>query len=163
MVGPTLNPDDYERPFWEPIGQFVIRFGYLERSVDHAIASLLKIHERQGEALASQIASLRSRIRLIEKLSYLLTSDEAQREAATGIVDEVIELNSYRNSLVHGPWGSFHVSAREELYWSKLTTNPQNFKTREFQVKLSELKANTNRVTQADARLGNFIQQLLAR
>ena len=42
----------FERPFWEPLGQFVVKFGYLEMRVDWAIGGLLRIHDRQGEAVA---------------------------------------------------------------------------------------------------------------
>ena len=161
MKRPIINPDEYEEPYWKPIGQFVIRFGYLEKTIDWSITSLLELHNRQGEAVASQILNLRSRIRLIEKLCYLVTADPVGRKTVTEIVKEIVELNSYRNGLLHGQWGSYHMSASEEFYWSKLDVNPQNFKYREFQVRLSELTANLERIRQADMRLGNFIQQVM--
>lgn len=161
MVGPILNPVEYEEPYWEPIGKFVIRFGYLEKTIDWSITSLLELHTRQGEAVASQILNLRSRIRLIEKLCYLVTADTEHRKAAVEIVEEIVKLNSYRNGLLHGQWGSYHMSANEEFYWSKLDVNPQNFRYREFHVKLSELMANLERLDEANMRLSNFIQQVM--
>ena len=161
MVRPIVNPVEYEEPYWEPIGQFVIRFGYLEKTIDTSITGLLELHTRQGEAVASQILNLRSRIRLIEKLCYLVTADTEHRKAVTEIVEEIVKLNTYRNGLLHGQWGSYHMSGNEESYWSKLDVNPQNFKYREFQVRLSELTTNLKRITAADVRLSNFIQQVL--
>ena len=105
--------------------------------------------------------NLRSRIRLIEKLCYLVTADTEHRKAVTEIVDEIVKLSAYRNGLLHGQWGSYHMSGNEESYWSKLDVNPQNFKYREFQVRLSELTTNLKRITAADVRLSNFIQQVL--
>lgn len=61
----------YEQPFWEPIGQFVIAFGTLEAKVDHAIALLLAVHNRQAEAVTSQIKNLSARINLIQQLVHL--------------------------------------------------------------------------------------------
>lgn len=159
---PVIDLQKLEQPFWEPIGQFVIHFGYLEKTIDLSIASLLGLHHRQGEAVASQVLNLRSRIRLIEKLCYLATNNNAHRKAITEIIEEIIELNSYRNGLLHGSWGAYHMPTSTEHYWAKLDVNPQNFKYREFKVKLSELLNSLQRITEVNIRLSNSVQSISA-
>ena len=161
MAEQSFDPKLYEKPFWQPIGQSVIAFGYLEMGVNNAITNLLQIHHRQGEAVTSQILNLRARIQLIEKLCFLITPDTDHRHEVREIIKEIADLNTYRNGLLHGPWAAFVTVPQGEGYWSKLDVNPQNFKYREFRVKLSDLKPYTKRVIQARVRLDNFIQQVM--
>ncbi len=161
MSDTTFDPSQYEQPFWEPIGQFVIQFGYLEMNVDWSMTALVQIHSRQGEAIASQIISLRSRIRLLEKLCQLITDDAGHRETMGEIVEEIVDLNTYRNRLLHGPWGSYHIPPSGEASWQKIYVGSQDFKYKNFSVILSELRTNTSRIVQVSSRLTNVVQEVL--
>ena len=161
MSETTFDPFEYEQPFWEPIGQFVINFGYLESSVNWAIGGLLQIHYRQTEAVTSQIINLRSRIRLIEKLCWLLTADVQHRETISEIIKEIADLNSYRNRLLHGPWGAYSIPPSGEGYWQKLYVGSQDFKYKMFEAKLSDITENTNRIVHAKVDLTNLVQDVI--
>jgi hypothetical protein len=73
------DPDLERRPFWEPIGQFVMEFGFLESGVVGAIHRALLLHEMQGEALTSQIKNLSTRISLAQQLLLVLHTNGPSR------------------------------------------------------------------------------------
>jgi hypothetical protein len=147
---------DPARPFWEPIGCFVIRFGYLEKEIDVAIGYLLIVHNRQSEAVTSQIKNLSGRINLIHRLVVLLTSDKTVRQRAMEITKELRRLNTYRNNLVHGPWGGYVSTTGGDGYWLKNRFDGNDFKTKVFEVRIDDIKANTNAAAKVRAELSNF-------
>lgn len=156
-----FDPVQFERPFWEPIGIFVIQFGYLEHNVDWAVTALLQIHMRQGEAVTSQILSLRARTRLVEKLCYLITADDTHRSEISNLVGKIQELNSFRNRLLHGAWGAYVSPPKGEGYWQKTYVRSQDFKYKSFDVRLDKIIENTSEITQTGIRLMNLVQEII--
>ena len=154
----AFDPDKFESQFWQPIGKFVISFGYLERDVDWAIAALLQVHLRQGEAITSQIKNLSARIRLINKLCKLLTANDADRKIMKAICSKITLCNIYRNNLVHGPWGAQLI---QENAWQKHRVEPQDFKVKWFELRLNELEEKIALVRSTGPELINFVQKIL--
>jgi hypothetical protein len=138
-------------------------FGSVEKRVDEAIGNLLAIHGRQAEAITSQIKNLSARISLISRLVILLTNDVTSRARATEITKELRRLNTYRNNVVHGSWGAYHMPGdpSEEPYWSKLRVDGNNFKIKGFEVRLSELKKNRNDAVIVSVELTNFALEVI--
>jgi hypothetical protein len=148
---------EFSRPFWQPIGQFVMAFGQLEREINTCIGYLLVIHQRQGEVVTSQIKNLVARINLIRRLVILLTADTAIREKAKDLTDELRRLNAYRNKLLHGPLGIYSVQGG---YWTKQHFDGNDFKTKTFEVHADEIVANANAAIRVRCDLSNFSREV---
>jgi hypothetical protein len=160
------NPNlfQYETPYWEPIGQFIIAFGVLEARVDNCIGALLIVENRQAQDVTSQIKNFSSRISLVQQLTHRLTKRESKyRAQIKEITVELRKLNTYRNSLVHGPWGSFteYHDGETESHWSKIRLDGNDFKYKQFHIRLSELKTNTNLVTITCVKMVNLISSVV--
>lgn len=152
------DPIQYERPFWEPLGRMVINFGHLEKTVDWAIGAFLRVHERQGEAVTSQILNLASRIKLITKLCNLLTSDAEERRAIKAMEIRISALNTFRNQVVHGQWGAYHVN---EKAYTKVSVNPRNFEYKSVSITVPEIEATAGECFTLSVDLTNLTQKII--
>ncbi len=157
---PRFDPDEYQRPFWEPIGKFVFAFGYMEKDIDWCISALLRADQiRQGPSVASQIRNLSSRIALVGALFRLVASDPQQRAAADDLLARAKNLASYRNWLLHGPWAAFHVETQR---WQKTRVNPQNFKMQSMEFDVASIEEKCAETTNVAVQLSNLIQKACA-
>lgn len=148
-----FDPDEFERDFWEPIGRYVITFGFLEKEVDWSIGKLLSVHDRQAEAVTSQIKNMSARIRLIRKLVYLLVHSNILRMYANLYTNELRVQNSFRNNLVHGPWTAYSMS---DGYWQKVRVDGNDFKYKTFEVHKQEIEDMRIGAFHLKNRLSNF-------
>ncbi|MEQ8444126.1 MAG: hypothetical protein RIM72_08670 [Alphaproteobacteria bacterium] len=156
---PTPEPihSDANKAFAEPIGTFVFAFGYLEHQLDAAIGALLRIESsRESDAITAQIQSVAAKARLVQQLVKIQTENCQLREEAERVAKEIARINTYRNRLIHGPWNAFFHGNSEEPSWQKLSTDPQNFKTKAFGVKISDIKNNTSAAYKAMTDVGNL-------
>jgi hypothetical protein len=153
------DPSQYERPFWEPIGRFVFQFGYLEKDVDWSVESLLETSHSRAAAVTHKIKNLSARAELIHTLTNLRTRDDALKQRMTILQAELIDLNSFRNNLVHGAWGAYFV---EESKWQKVRIETQvRRKTKVFHFTVSDIEERTLRTTKASLALVNLVQKIL--
>jgi hypothetical protein len=89
-----------EKPFWEPIGEFIFRFGNLERKVDESLSLLMGIEFYFVGMYPLGEISFLPKVKLLSAFSR--GSDlQVQMKDVAG---EIEDLNSFRNDLVHGPW-----------------------------------------------------------
>jgi hypothetical protein len=164
MSDPSISNDDqFRRPFWEPIGQFVMEFGRLESAVDGVLHKALLLHERQGHALTSQIRSLSTKLDLAQELLLIMVTNTAQPVPIKSLVKEIVSLNTFRNNLVHGAWGMYDLAGQ---FWEKTWVEGRAFKTKTFRVKRDEVIAAINRAREARealTRLSNgVVREFLA-
>lgn len=158
LLFPQEDPIAHQRPFWQPIGKFVFAFGYLEKDIDWCISALLKIDEiRQGPSVASQIRNLSSRIALVQALFKLLTADATQRREMKEVVEKLKIFSTFRNTLLHGPWGAYFV---ERKMWQKPRLNPQNFKMQTTEITVDDIENNARDVIQVGVKLLNLVQRV---
>lgn len=154
--------NDLAQPFWEPIGKFVFAFGYLEFHVDNAVGTLTQLHSRQTEAIAAQIQSVPAKARLIEKLVTLLTTDEKIRFEAKKIRATISSVNTFRNKLLHGPWGGCVTEPPNEIYWTKIYVDPQSFKFKTVDIRVSEINKNEHLAWKAISEVGTLAKSAVA-
>lgn len=156
LLFPQEDPIAHQRPFWQPIGKFVFAFGYLEKDIDWCISGLLQIDEiSQGPSVASQIRNLSSRIELVQALFKLLTSNAAQRNEMKEIVKKLKTFSTFRNALLHGPWGAY---ALESKTWQKPRLNPQNFKMQITEITAENIENHARDIVQTGVDLLNLVQ-----
>lgn len=154
----SSDPDANRREFWEPIGQFVMEFGFLERQIDGIIWRALFLHEMQGEALTSQIRNLSTRIHLAQRLLLILHTNTAQPKAIERLMATTIKLNKFRNDLVHGPWGLYDMTHQ---FWEKTSVTGHDFKPKMFRVKRQEILDNINRTRETREALAKLTDSVV--
>lgn len=137
----SSDPDANRREFWEPIGEFVMEFGFLESAVDGVIHRALLLHEMQGETLTSQIRNLSTKISLAQQLLLILHTNSAQPAQIRAAMEATTKLNKFRNNLVHGPWGVYDLTHH---FWEKNWVEG-GFKRKTFRVKREEILENISR------------------
>jgi hypothetical protein len=150
---------DLQETFHAPIGKFIMEFGYLEHHIDDAIKTLLLLKGKHGDAIVSQIISLRTKANIYEQLCHTLVKNESLRADATSYAEKIKAANTFRNSLVHGPWNSFFI---EERRWQKISINPQNFKPRVFEFTVQDIIDQTNGVVGLSAEITNFAGSIVS-
>jgi hypothetical protein len=127
-----------EKPFWEPIGQYVFRFGMLERRVDIALSSLTGMdYFRVGMFVFSPTDFL-ARAHLLR----VLTRGYAVADEMKKTVLDVEAQNTFRNNLVHGPWTahfSNHPEGKDS--WQK-TGLSRRFNLQGFTITCDEIRSN---------------------
>jgi hypothetical protein len=156
LLFPQEDPIGHQKPFWQPIGKFVFAFGYLEKDIDWCISALLQIDAtRQGPSVASQIRNLSSRIALVQALFKLLTADSTQRSEMKEIVKKLKTFSTFRNALLHGPWGAYMVESKT---WQKVRLNPQNFKMQTTEVTVENIESHALDIIQTGVKLLNLVQ-----
>jgi hypothetical protein len=100
-----------ERPFWEPIGRYVFRFGMLERKVDEAISLLIGVQFfQQGQFILNDI-DLSVRARLLYTLCR--GSDARLLADMKKAFTDIEKQNTFRNTLVHGPWQAYITNYKD--------------------------------------------------
>src|ERR1700732_437910 len=106
------------------------------------------LHEMQGEALTSQIKNLSTRILLAKQLLMILHIEVSQPKRIAEVMKAVSELNSFRNNLVHGPWGLYDMTHHDVThhFWEKTKVDGSNFKPKTFRVKRQDVLDNVKRV-----------------
>jgi hypothetical protein len=99
------------RRFHEPIGMMIFCHQLLYEQLGNTIWYLSGANQAAGEAIASQIMSVETRIDLFSQLADLRfrgESSEKRRaqisERVKAIVKEMDEVNQERNRIVHGRW-----------------------------------------------------------
>lgn len=161
LLLPQEDPISYQRPFWEPIGKFVFAFGYLEKDIDWCISALLQIDQiRQGPSVASQIRNLSSRIELVQALFKLLTSDLDERNEMKGIVKQLKTFSTFRNALLHGPWGMYGIHNKT---WQKPRLNPQTFKMQVTEITVAAIEDHARDVVATGSQLLRLVQEVAKR
>jgi hypothetical protein len=162
---PVVPFDDYEMPFWEPIGKYVFRFGYLERDVDWSLSALSGLEYRgHGDVLFSQIRNLSSRVSLLNVLTRKATKDIILRSEMEDVVKAIREQNTYRNNLVHGAWGGYFqdILNSSRSSWQKLYINPNSIKMAQFSTHVEEILEKHSKLLQTQVRLTRLTQQIVA-
>jgi hypothetical protein len=142
-----------------------MEFGFLERAVDGVIWRALLLHDMQGEALTSQIKNLSTRIHLAKQLLTLVHTDSLQPKIIADVMTQVSKLNSFRNNLVHGPWGTYDMTLD---FWEKTSVSDKNFKPKMFRVKRQEILDNITLAQETRAALlelrdsvvGSFLEEI---
>lgn len=158
-VAPSLDdPENSERPFWQPIGRFVFAFGHIENEIDRCISTLLQVDgSARDPSVASQIRNLCSRIALLEALFRLRTSEEDRRMELQRIMTELRAVIKFRNGLLHGPWGTY--SAQQKA-WKKPRTDPTDLTPGSFEVTLASIDEHTRRALQLREELSGLIEKV---
>lgn len=101
------------------LGGFIVSFGQMESNIDWLIHELLELEPDTGQALTSAIINFSTRLDILGSLARDLESAEPHREALDAIRNQAIDLNSYRNWMLHDPWiGSVRADVGEE--WSNV-------------------------------------------
>lgn len=101
----------YESDFYEPIGRLIMQFGFLEFHIDHWLSAL------GADQHTTEPNDLAERDRLVQQMR---------------------ELNTFRNRVVHGPWS---VYLGEKKAWQKLSVNRQNATHQFFEVTADVIRA----------------------
>jgi len=155
----ALHDDEKNRrPYWEPIGQFVMEFGFLERDIDDVIWQALFLHKMQGEALTSQVKNLSARINLAQQFLLILHIEASQPQQIKQVMKEIGELNSFRNNLVHGPWGLYDLKLH---FWEKTKVDGHNFKPKTFQIRRQDIMDNIKRLQNTRKLLAKLTQSII--
>ena len=132
------------RPFWEPIGQFVMAFGSLEKDIDSGIGILLHPTVWESNLIPPQIKNLSARIALLNQLVVLFSGKDEYRTRANAVTRDARRLNTFRNNIVHGSWGGHSKPEGNEAFWMKFRDDGNDFRTKLFEVRLSEIVSNTS-------------------
>lgn len=158
-----FDPNSYERPFWEPIGKFVFRFGYLERDIDWALSALLQLeYERVGRIVFSQMNSLPAKLKLIGSLTIKLTKDDTLRATVGDLLEKIDTQRAFRNSVVHGAWNNYVVHASDPAggTWQKVEIS-NSLKYKAFSVTAKDLEERYEQLFPLGSALTNAIQEIM--
>src|SRR5262245_60705684 len=108
LMCPVISIEDFakfiegmERPFWEPIGHFVFRFGMLERKVDEALSDLMGTDYFSVGMYPLADIDFSARVNLLNVFSR--GANQALRSKMKTLTKDLIAQATYRNNLVHGP------------------------------------------------------------
>src|ERR1700730_382588 len=94
-----------ERPFWEPIGRYVFRFGMLEQKVDEALSLLMGIDFFQTGQFVLRPIDFGDRANLLR--AYSRGRDARLHTEMEKVVKDIVKQTEFRNTLVHGPWMAY--------------------------------------------------------
>lgn len=133
--------DSLEKPFFEPIGRYVFRFG-LERKVDEALCQLSGLeYFGPGQYIFNPIDFL-ARAHLLRVLARgsNFTTEVKQ------LTLDIEEQNTFRNDLVHGAWvAHFSNYDGKKDAWQKLGLS-RRYNHKAFNVTCEDIVNNTKKV-----------------
>ena len=119
------DPTDHFHEYWEPIGQYVNKFGALERWVDACLSDLMGVPYRQtGMHLLSEI-DFYSRANLLKTFCRKTSVENEMNDLFT----EIEEQNSFRNHLVRGDWIAIPTHSDFEHEFQKFNLNRDSVST----------------------------------
>ena len=135
---------ELEKPFYEPIGIYIFRFGSLERKMDESISELMGIDFHSiGQYPLSEIDFL-SKARLFKV--FALKKEPQGKDHIDQFFADVETQNTFRNDLVHGSWG-IHTSTDDGTYtaWQKISLSRRH-KYKTFSVTKQQILINAKNV-----------------
>jgi hypothetical protein len=138
----------YDSDFYEPIGRLIMQFGFLEFHIDHWLSALGADHPKLRKA-----NNLNNKITLYGQLIDHHTTEPNDLAERDRLVQQMRELNTFRNRVVHGPWSAYLV---EKKAWQKLSVNRQNATHQFFEVTADEIRAAAISVVRTHGEASNF-------
>ena len=155
---PWLIRADYrpEEEFFEPIGEMMWAFGWLDHQVDLALISLLQVDRLEVvQAVLSQIGRFEAKIDLFSQLANLRFSDSSKAELIKQIHDDLDEVNGKRNHIVHGRGSSF-VWPPLRIAISRDRPQSEKFGTKRYFYEPQEISEITNKMIKAGTVIGQL-------
>jgi hypothetical protein len=121
---PMLDPTDPFKKYWEPLGQYVNKFGALERFVDECLSDLMEAPYKETSMLLGGIDFL-SRAKLLRTFCQETSVENEMK----GLFIEIEEQNSFRNHLIRGDWIAISPSnyKRSEIQKLKMSLDQLEF------------------------------------
>ncbi|MGX9575762.1 hypothetical protein [Mesorhizobium sp. f-mel] len=138
----------YESEFYEPIGRLIMQFGFLEFHMDHWLSALGADH-----VMLRKAHNFNGKISLYGELVDRHTTQPNHLAERGRLVEEMRELNTFRNRVVHGPWNAYFV---EKKTWQKIWFNRQNATHHYFEVTANEIRAAASSVVRIRGEASNF-------
>lgn len=94
--------------YTEPIGLFLLSFSLLEQELNIAVADFISDRAHEMGFVVIEKLTTANKIELFYKMYVRLESfkDKKNKEVLNKIRDQLQELNSFRNNLVHANWQS---------------------------------------------------------
>jgi hypothetical protein len=147
-----------ERPFWEPIGRYVFKFGMLERKVDEALSLLMGIQFFQhGEFVLNEVGFLPS-ARLLT--IYCRKSDAGLHAEVKAAFNDIEDQNRFRNALVHGPWLGYIITDGERAAQKVRVTKNGNLEA--ISITPNNILANAAKIDDLIAQITRISQSVAA-
>jgi hypothetical protein len=150
--------ESLEKPFYEPIGRYVFRFGLLERKVDEALSVLMGIDFFQtGVFVLSEIDFL-ARAKLLN--AYCRDTELLAR--MNEAIKDIEEQNTFRNALVHGPW-MVHFTNYEKGHgaWQKVGLSRRH-NLRATDITVAKILANEGKINEIITKITQISQSVVA-
>lgn len=110
--------------YTEPIGLFLINFSILEQDLNIAVADFISDRAHEMGFVVIEKLTTANKIELFYKMYVRLESfkDKKNKEVLNKIRDQLQELNSFRNNLVHAKWQSL---AKDGYVQTKIVVDNQ--------------------------------------
>jgi len=151
---------DVEHRYAPAIGFFLISFSSFEHELNSAIAGY--IHDRTDEpGLAiTQMLSVRSKIELFYKLYIRLeaakSNPSSNKEKLKNIYKRMIEINNFRNKIVHANWISLQKGYTVR---TKTTTDNENGYVKFERIKIlpSDIKKMTIKAEKMSEKIISYM------
>ena len=88
------------------LGVFLSQWAVLENILSLLLGSLISVNQQATQIIFRSSFSLRSKLEMMERLTYISSIDEKQKEEITYCLGEVAKLNKRRNLYVHATWAA---------------------------------------------------------
>ncbi|TIL56053.1 MAG: hypothetical protein E5Y79_31540 [Mesorhizobium sp.] len=138
----------YDSDFYEPIGRLIMQFGFLEFDIDHWLSALGADQPKLRKA-----NNLNNKITLYGQIIDQHTTEPNDLAERDRLVQQMRELNTFRNRVVHGPWSAYLV---EKKAWQKLSVNRQNATHQFFEVTADVIRAAASDLAKIQVDASHF-------
>ena len=156
----ALYVEGMEKPFWEPIGRYVFKFGMLERRVDIELSTLMGIAYANVGQYALNDMDFLSRVHLLRVFSRRTSQDKEMKQ----FIQDLEAQNTFRNNVVHGPWTAFHSSIDGSgnpgrSGWQKIGLSRKHH-PKAFNVTVADLITNASEVERLGICLVGIVREI---
>ena len=147
--------ESMERPFWEPIGRYVFRFGMLERRVDSELCTLISLDHDVGVHLLNEL-DFAVRLQLLRVFARASNHQDEMKK----LVADIGLQNEFRNTVVHGPWTAhFSDIDGKGPAWQKFGLSRQH-RPKATNITVADLTKNAVEISKLEARLVKLVRAI---
>lgn len=120
---------------------------------------MLQLHDRlQGQVLVAEIRNTDTLLNLFVPLLKALSREPKRSKEAKALVERLRSVNTFRNDLLHGPWGAYFA---EDGQFQKLNKKSSSATVKAYHFTVAEIENQTCEVMQVQGDLKKFVQDVL--
>jgi hypothetical protein len=142
------------------LGKLMGHFAILESQLQMVMATLLGIDQFRAAIVFQSFISLRAKVDMITRLSYVFLNDSPERAELIKLLDESGKANTIRNDHAHATWAAGDPGALTRISGS-LPNNPKH-RIKPFKAfTASDIQKDVETIATLSAKIQHFVIEKL--